>query len=39
MSDRIQWKETFDGRQPFMEDDLLMEYALFGTQPLLKDDL
>ena len=33
MEDDLQWKTTFDGRQPSMEDDLQWKTTFNGRQP------
>ena len=37
--DKVKGKTTFDGRQPFMEDDLRGKTILNGRQPWMEDDL
>ena len=35
----LQWKTTFGGRQPSLEDDLRWKMTFNGRQPLVEDDL
>jgi len=35
----LQWKTTFDGWQPLMEDVLQWKTTFDGSQPLMEDDL
>ena len=39
MEDDLQWKTTFDGRQPLMEDDLQWKTTFNGRQPSMEDEL
>ena len=39
MEDDLQWKTTFNGRQPSMEDDLRWKMTFSGRRPSMEDNL
>ena len=39
MEDDLQWKTTFNGKQPLIEDDICRKTAFNGRQNLVEDDL